>query len=150
LKEALDMIPVLEKVNFLRDVPLFKGFSIMEMTLIAQIAEDIGFEAGHVLFKIGDPGDALYIILEGRVDLVDRSGKRLTIARPPQSFGEVSLLDNRGRAATAVCIDDCRFLRISGSDFQELLEEYPILYKNIVFILTGWLREEKAWSIEMS
>ena len=148
LKETKDMIPILERIYFLRDVPLFKGFSIMELNIIAQISKEVEFEVGHVLFRAGAPGDALYIILEGRVDIVDESGRRLTTLEPPRSFGEVALLDNGGRTATAICMDHCRILKISSNDFQEILEEYPSLYKNIVYILAGWLREEKDWSIE--
>ena len=145
-KETEDMIPVLEKIHFLREVSLFKGFSIMEMILIAQIAQDVKFDAGHVLFEIGDPGDALYIILEGSVNIVSKRGAIINTLNPPQCFGEIAVLDKAGRAATAVCMDDCRMLTISSNDFQEILEKYPILYRNIVYILTGWLREDRVRS----
>ena len=136
------MIPIMEKIHFLRKVPLFRGFSIVDMMVIAQIAQDVRFEAGNVLFRKGDPGDALYLILEGEVDIVNEKGKRLTNLGPTGCFGEVSLLDKKGRTATAVCVNDCRTLRISSSDFEEILERYPLLYKNIIQVLTGWLRED--------
>jgi len=97
-----------------------------------------------VLFEIGDPGDALYIILEGRINIINDSEKLLTTLQPPQCFGEIAVLDKAGRAASAICVDDCRMLMISNNDFQEILEKYPILYKNIVYILTRWLREDKV------
>ena len=140
------MIPVLERIHFLRKVSLFKGFSIMEMMMLAQITQDVKFEAGHVLFEIGDPGDALYTILEGRINIVNESGRLLTTLQPPQCFGEIAVLDKSGRAAKAICVDDSRMLMISSNDFQEILEKYPILYKNIVYILTTWLREDKVRS----
>ncbi|OEU44268.1 MAG: hypothetical protein BBJ60_09235 [Desulfobacterales bacterium S7086C20] len=145
-KETEDMIPVLERIHFLRKVSLFKGFSIMEMMMLAQITQDVKFEAGHVLFEIGDPGDALYIILEGRINIVNESGSLLNTLQQPQCFGEIAVLDKAGRAAKAICVDDCRMLMISSNDFQEILEKYPILYKNIVYILTTWLREDKVRS----
>ena len=143
-EEIEDMIPVLEKIHFLKRVPIFKGFSINEMVIIAQITREVRFEAGHVLFKRGDLGDALYLILEGEVHIVNEKGDLLIDLKPPKSFGEVALLDKKGRTATAVCVQDCRMLMISNNDFQEILEKYPILYKNIVFILTSWLREDKT------
>jgi hypothetical protein len=143
-KETENMIPVLEKIHFLRRVSLFKGFSVMEMIIIAQITQDVKFDTDHVLFKAGDPGDALYIILEGRVHILNEKGGLLNELEPPQCFGEIAVLDKGGRAATAVCVEDCRMLVISSNDFQEILERYPILYKNIVFILTGWLRENRS------
>ena len=139
-----DMIPVLEKIHFLRTVSLFKGFSITDMIIMAQIAQEVSFEAGHVLFKIGDPGDALYLILEGRVDIVNENEKLLVSVGPPDCFGEIAVLDKKGRSATARCMDECRMLMITSKDFQEILEEYPSLYKNIVYLLTSWLREDKT------
>ncbi|MCP4664885.1 MAG: cyclic nucleotide-binding domain-containing protein [Deltaproteobacteria bacterium] len=143
-KEAEDMIPVLERIHFLRKVSLFKGFSMMEMMMLAQITKEVKFEAGHALFEIGDPGDALYIILEGRVDIVNERERLLTALQPPQCFGEIAVLDKAGRAAKAICVDDCRMLMISRNDFQDILDKYPMLYKNIVYILTTWLREDKG------
>ncbi len=144
LEEIEDMIPVLEKIHFLRKVSLFRGFSITDMIIMAQIAQEVSFEAGHVLFKIGDPGDALYLILEGQVDIVNENDKLLVSVMPPDCFGEVAVLDKKGRSATAKCVEDCRMLMIASNDFQEILEEYPALYKNIVYLLTSWLREDKT------
>ena len=45
------------------------------MIIMAQIAQEVSFEAGHVLFRVGDPGDALYLILEGKVDIVNENDK---------------------------------------------------------------------------
>jgi len=140
-KEAEDMIPVMEKIHFLRKVPLFRGFSIADMIAVAQIAQEIRVETGSVLFRKGDVGDALYLILEGEIDIVNEERQLLIRLGPPQCFGEVSLLDNKGRSATAVCANDCRMLRISSADFEEILEKYPLLYKNIIEVVTGWLRE---------
>jgi hypothetical protein len=144
LKENEDMIPVLEKIQFLKRVSLFKGFSVMELFLIAQITREIRFESGHTLFKIGDPGDALYIILEGAVEILNEEGESLASLQSPQCFGEVAVLDKSGRSATAVCNEDCRMLMITTEDFHEILEGYPVLYKNIITILTGWLRRESS------
>ena len=118
----------------------------MELFLIAQITRDIQFESGHTLFKIGDPGDALYIILEGKVEILDDEGESLANLETHQCFGEVAVLDKSGRAATAVCREDCRMLMITTEDFHEILEGYPVLYKNIITILTGWLRRDRRHS----
>jgi CRP-like cAMP-binding protein len=138
------MIPTLEKTQFLKNVPLFRGFSTMDLLIVAQIAKQSSFHAGHTLFQYNDPGDALYIILEGQVEIRNAEGHRISLIKTPQSFGEVALLDKSGRAATATCMDDCRMLMISSDDFQDILEDYPNLYKNIILILTKWLRETEA------
>jgi len=144
LEETEEMIPVMEKIHFLREVPLFRGFSISEMVIIAEITQEITFEAGQVLFKVGDPGDALYLILEGRVNIVNEREQLLVSLGPPRCFGEVAVLDKKGRTAKASCVEDCLMLMIPRDDFQEILENYPALYKNIVYILTSWLREDQT------
>ncbi len=144
LEEIGDMIPVLEKIHFLRKVSLFKGFSITDMIIMAQIAQEVSFEAGHVLFRVGDPGDALYLVLEGKVDIINENDRLLVSVGAPGCFGEVAVLDKKGRSATAKCVEECRMLMITSNDFQEILEEYPALYKNIVYLLTSWLREDKT------
>ena len=63
---------------------------------------------------------------------------------PPGCFGEVAVMDKKGRSATVRCVEECRMLMITSKDFQEILEEYPALYKNIVYLLTSWLREDKT------
>ena len=90
---------------------------------MARIAQEVSFEAGHVLFKAGDPGDALYFILEGKVDLLNENGKLLVSVGPPDCFGEVAVLDKKGRSAAAKCMEECRMLMIASNDFQEIIEE---------------------------
>ncbi len=144
LEETEEMIPVMEKIHFLREVPLFRGFSISDMIIIAEITQEIRFEAGQVLFKVGDPGDALYLILEGKVNIVNEREELLVSLGPPRCFGEVAVLDKQGRTAKAICVEDCLMLMIPRDDFQEILENYPALYKNIVYILTSWLRKDQT------
>jgi hypothetical protein len=148
MEETQDMIPVLEKIHFLKQVSLFTGFSIMEMIIVAQITKEVKFNTGHRLFHIGDPADALYLILDGRVNILNEKDQVLNTLTHPQSFGEIAVIDKAGRLAAAVCVEDSTMLMIPGDDFQEILEKYPILYKNINFILTKWLRESNWWSPE--
>jgi len=143
-EETEEMIPVMEKIHFLREVPLFRGFSISDMIIIAEITQEIRFEAGQVLFRVGDPGDALYSILEGKVDIVNEREQLIVSLGPPRCFGEVAVLDKKGRTAKAICVEECLMLMIPRDDFQEILENYPALYKNIVYILTSWLREDQT------
>ena len=102
-EEMKDMIPVLEKVHFLRKVPLFRGFSITDMIIMAQIAQEVSFEDGHVLFKYGDIGDALYLLLEGQVNIVNENNKLLVSVKPPDCFGEIAVLDKK-RAVRHGCL----------------------------------------------
>ena len=82
-----------------------------------------------MLFQEGDVGDGLYGILEGRVAFTVDSvrGKALTlnVLGPGEFFGEIALLDGKGRTATAVARDSCRLLFISRTAFMAFLKERP-------------------------
>ena len=78
------------------------------------------------------------------MEILNEDGESLASLQSPQCFGEVAVLDKSGRSATAVCNEDCRMLMITTEDFHEILEGYPVLYKNIITILTGWLRRESS------
>jgi CRP/FNR family cyclic AMP-dependent transcriptional regulator len=78
------------------------------------------------------------------VNIFNEREQLLVSLSPPENFGEVALLDKKGRTAKATCVDDCQMLMIPRDDFQEILDDYPALYKNIVYILASWLRKDKT------
>lgn len=87
----------------------------MSTEKLAQLSKD--FTAGTVLFRDGDPGELMYVIQKGRVriytEVKDRH-KQLAILGPGDFFGEMAILNNRPRNATAECMDDARMLCIDG------------------------------------
>ena len=98
----------------------------------ARLAESIRakvLKAGEVLFRTGDPGEALFIVLEGEVELFirDNAGQKipLTIAGPGQLFGELALLDRGPRTATAEAQTDSELLSLSRDDLIALFQKTP-------------------------
>lgn len=133
------MIPVLEKIYFLKGVPLFSELSGETLRLVSDMVKEVSFEKGATIFKENDPGDSLYLILSGKVK-VEKSGEEVTVLKERSCFGEIALLDYAPRTATIKTIEDCDLLRLNKEDFWELLEEYPEISKGVMQILAKRLR----------
>ncbi len=136
-------------VEQLQQVELFRGLRPAALERIARVAKEETHPRGAVLFRHGDPGDKLYLLLEGKVrisrELPGMGEEALAVLSPGQMFGEMSLLDESPRSADAHAHEDCRVLAIARDDFDDLLFidkelAYEVLWA-VVGILTSRLRE---------
>ncbi len=131
---------VVEKMLFLRHVPLFSKMETSELTHVASIAREVTFPAGARLIQEGDHGDHMYLIVDGEVT-IQRGGTPLKTLRPTDFFGEMSIIDGEPRSASALAQTDCLLLRIDKDDFQELLSTYNSAAVSVARALTARLRD---------
>lgn len=100
-----------------------------ERRALALIADRVTLEASRVLFQTGEPGDALYIVESGAVELfvTDHAGQKIFLktAGCGDFFGEISLLDGKSRTATAVVSIDCELLRVSRENLLAIFRQHP-------------------------
>lgn len=133
-----------DMVTFLATVPLFDGAPERALEIAAGAVQSRRLDDGSVLFQEGDVGEALYILKEGLVKLskVDLEGheKTLAILRPPEFFGEMALLGERSRSATAVTLGKTHVLVLYGDDFERLMNTYPRISWNVTTTLAKRLR----------
>lgn len=122
-------------------------FSNAPAELIAAIdtaSTSMSVEAGACLFQRGDPGDALYAIGEGCIQIetsaADGRGRVLNLMRPGDIFGEVAMLDGGERTADASALQDCRLQRLSRDAFLRVLEAHPGLARHLIEALCRRLR----------
>lgn len=105
--------------------------------------------AGCVLFEQGDAGDGLYGILAGRVaftvDSADGKELILNVLGPGEFFGEIALLDGKGRTATAVTREACRLLFIARSEVMAFFGERPEAMSRIIELLCARLRRSTEY-----
>ena len=134
------MIPTLEKMRFLRSVPLFASIAGDDLQRLAELVESVEHAAGERIFAEGDPGDALYVIIEGDVAL-RQSGVELARVGPREFFGELALLDSQPRNADADCVETTRLIRLRGADLDELLTRRPAASREILRVVVKRLRE---------
>jgi CRP/FNR family cyclic AMP-dependent transcriptional regulator len=102
-------------------------------------------EAGRVIFKEGETGDTMYIIQRGRVKITKRVtdvDKILMVLARGDFFGEMALIRQTTRTATATAVDDCEFLAFNRNGFLSMISKNSNIAMNIIETLC--LRLEKA------
>ena len=142
LLEVEAMMPLLEKFHLIKDSPMLKGLSMTELMLFAEFIEIVDFRASDYVFKIGDPANALYRILEGKAELLDEDQKRVDLLETPFGIGFAFIIRKSVRRYTLKCIEDCRMIKITSDDFNEILELNPRVYKNIFEILLSMVDKD--------
>jgi HEAT repeat protein len=133
------LVPVYERMRFLRSVPLFGDLPGEDLRTIAEIVETVDLAKGTVVFRKGDPGDDLYVILKGKIAI--RDGK-LEVASfgPREFFGELSIIDHEPRSADAIVVEDAQLLRLRSSDLGELMAQRPQIQEQFLIVLARRLR----------
>jgi CRP-like cAMP-binding protein len=142
LLEVEAMMPLLEKFHLIKDSPMLKGLSMMELMMFAKFMEIVDFRAAEFVFKIGDPVNALYKILEGKAELLDENQTRVDLLKAPFGIGFDFIIRKSVRRYALKCIEDCRMIKISSDDFNEILEMNPRIYKNIFEILLSMVDKD--------
>jgi CRP-like cAMP-binding protein len=134
------MITTVEKVLFLKSIDLFRALPGEELAQIAEIAEEQPIAFGDQVFSEGEPGDALYLVVEGTVK-VHQGGKQLAQLGPRDVFGEMAVLDSEPRSATVTAVKDSVLLKIARDDFRDILQERPEIGMGVIKVLSRRLRD---------
>ena len=134
------MITTVEKVLFLKSVDLFRALPGEELAQIAEIAEEQPFAAGEQVFAEGEPGDALYLVVEGAVK-VHQGQRQLAHLGVRDVFGEMAVLDSEPRSASVTAVKDAVLLKIARDDFRDILQERPEIGMGIIKVLSRRLRD---------
>ncbi len=125
--------------DFLARVPIFSGCTPEEIAAVAGVSQESLFEPGQVIVSQGTPGQAFYLVVDGRVEYA-RDGKVLGTFGPGEFFGEMSLLDEAPRSATVRAIEPTRCLMLSSWDFKALLLQKPEIALKLLEVLSRRLR----------
>jgi len=137
------MISTLEKIIFLKGVELFSQLSGEKLAQVAQIAKEVEHDKGKKIFAEGDPGNSLFLIVNGAVDVV-KGGKTIVSLGERECFGEMAILDSEPRSATIVAQKDVVLLEISREDFYDLMADEHEISQGIMKVLVRRLRNVKA------
>jgi uncharacterized membrane protein len=115
--------------ELLSEVPLFASLDAPERATLAERIETVTFAAGTPLFHRGDPGDSLYVVRAGEVEIFFKNdtGERIVLetATPGHFFGEISLLDGGPRTASALAKTDVEAVVVDRGDLAELIRLRP-------------------------
>jgi CRP/FNR family cyclic AMP-dependent transcriptional regulator len=131
--------------NELATIKLFELLDEDELNELARSIDSELLPAGETLFHAGDYGESLYIVQSGQVELYikDTAGQKivLKVAGEDDIFGEISMLDNRPRSATATALTDSELLVLDRDDLLLLFQKKPDAGLNMLAAMSGMLRE---------
>ncbi|MEK6372863.1 MAG: DUF1003 domain-containing protein [Acidobacteriota bacterium] len=113
----------------LAELEIFEHLQDEDRERLAGVIESIEVPAGETLFRTGEPGDSLFIVRSGEMELYikDTVGQKivLTVAGPGEMFGELALLDRGARTATAIALADAELLVLDREDLLLLFQKTP-------------------------
>ncbi|MBL8227304.1 MAG: cyclic nucleotide-binding domain-containing protein [Bryobacterales bacterium] len=131
---------IIEKVIALEAVDLLKNLSPDQLARIASIAKEITYAPGKTVIDAGSQQDALFVVLDGAVDIV-RGAEVLHTARQNEVIGAWSLFDPEPMSLTARTSEDARLLRIARDDFYDLLSDNMEITASIFSTLVKRFRQ---------
>ncbi len=110
--------------NLIKKIPIFTGLCDEELQKIVAIGHEKNTQSGRLIFKEGDPGEQLYIIIEGQVRIFhEKDGEETPISTLEKGafFGEMAIIDGQSRSACAKTLTSCHFFVLEREDFLTLL-----------------------------
>lgn len=132
------------KGALLGQVPIFHMLDAAERTALAAMLAEQHVSAGAHVFEIGEPGDRMYIVCAGAIELsaTDHLGQKLvlTVARPGDMFGELSLLDAGPRTANAVALEDSRLLVLGRDALRQFICGKPEVALDMMMVMGQRIR----------
>src|SRR5260370_28729756 len=115
-------------IEFLRRLPLFASLPEADLAELYRRSEPMAIKAGDLLIEEGAPGDALFVLLDGELQVTKRSGAqdvKVDVRLPGEVIGEMSLLDNTPRSASVRALSQSHLLMISKEVFEQVLSTSP-------------------------
>lgn len=112
----------------LRNIEIFKYISADESRRILDDATSVSLKTGDILFEAGSVGNEMYIIESGRIKVYrDSDDDEISFAEfdSGDAFGEMSLIDEYPRSASAAALEDCKLLSLTRADFTKILDRDP-------------------------
>jgi CRP/FNR family transcriptional regulator, cyclic AMP receptor protein len=138
------MVEVRSMTDTLAAVPLFAGLDDDGLAGLMRGMRIRRFRRGETVFHLGDPGDALFIVVSGaiKITLPAETGDEAILAtlRPGDFFGELALLDGAPRSATAVAIEATETYILARDRFRELIANEPIMRDTVLATLAAEVR----------
>jgi CRP-like cAMP-binding protein len=130
--------------NALRQVPLLKSLEDAQIDHLVKVGKRVQLSSGELLFRKGDSGGCMFMILAGRIQIyMDSTDGQVAMLRVLDSghfFGEMALLDGGVRSASALTLTPCVLFTLDRASFLNLIATYPELLTRLLSVLTERLR----------
>jgi serine/threonine protein phosphatase PrpC len=140
-EEAVEHVEeVALKIEVLKGMQMFRYLSYKELVRVMNITETLDFATGAQVFKEGEPGEAMFVVLGGAVAMT-RGETFVAELGKGQHFGEMSLVDRSQRSLTAVASEPTRVLAIRRKDFYAIIKKEPQLAVKLLWSFVQVLAE---------
>jgi len=123
-----------QKVELIKEVPLFGGLSKSQLGSIAQLADEVDVPTGKELIAEGDRGRQFFVLVEGTAD-VRRRGRKINRMNNGDFFGAIALVSDRPTTASVTATEPSRLLVITASGFRRLLRDSPDVQLKVLLAL---------------
>lgn len=137
------MIDLFQRIDFLKNSDVFRTVNADDLRLVADLLEEERFYKGDHVFEMHDQGDYMYVVTEGQVGIsLDTAKDEFVVTRGMgDCFGEMNLIDDLPRSATAVVLEDTQLLKLNKQKLRGLILSYPELALGMLKTLSLNLRE---------
>ena len=136
-------LTTIEKVIFLKSVDIFKHATTEELGGVATLAEEVQFAPGEAIYRGGEPVDAIYLVLKGRV-AVEGDGKVIRVVGERQALGTVAALDLKPALHTIRALDPVHAIKLNAQDLQDILSLDFELVQAVMRALCQLVRQAQA------
>jgi CRP/FNR family transcriptional regulator, cyclic AMP receptor protein len=130
---------IIERVAALNRAAIFADLHDHALAEIAQIVEEVTFEAGEVVIQQGQEETWMFVLVDGRLR-VDVGGVEVSRHASGAIVGELAILDPAPRAATVIALEPCLLFRIGQQPFREVMQEQPEVMAALLTMLTRLIR----------
>jgi CRP/FNR family transcriptional regulator, cyclic AMP receptor protein len=117
---------------FLEAIPIFAGLTAAALNEIAKAAQESVFHQGDIIVREGEPGNRMFIIGAGSVEVVKFLGQSretvLAVLRSKDFLGEMSIIDCVARSASVRAVEDTALFALKGTDLYHLFQKHPDQY----------------------
>jgi CRP/FNR family cyclic AMP-dependent transcriptional regulator len=131
--------------DFLANIKMFELLDEDDRVALAAVVDELIVPSGQPLFQAGDPGDSLFIVRQGQIELFikDTTGQKIVLhtAEPGDMFGELAMLDSGARTATALALTESVLLVLDREDLVMLFRRIPEAALHMLAALTSLTRK---------
>ncbi len=132
-----------QKLELLKRTPLLEALGRKELEAVGMLVDEIDVPAGQVLMREGDTGREFFVLVDGNVG-IDRGGTRVATLAGGDFFGEIALLAERPRTATATADGPTRLLVLGHREFHSLMDQFPAIRTCVLEALAGRIANLEA------
>lgn len=133
-----------ERIAILKQIPVFSHLNYNELVKVLGLTQIDKFEAGSEIISEGQTGEEMYVVLSGDTEIL-KGGEVITTLPAGVHLGEMAMVDNAPRSATARAKNDCNVLTMKRGEFFSIVRSEPViatkLLWSLVQVLSGRLRD---------